>query len=96
MGQKESAVQQKEMNGDSAVGLLSAPHQPNHLERGKGIFTQRTDDQSRREAPIVTLAHTPPLPEGQRLLIMGDRHSNACEREDLLLRPEEEFILFFP
>lgn len=77
LGRKESAVQQREMNGNSAVVLFSSPHQPNHLEKKKkGIFTQCAGDQPRSEAPIAHCCFST-LPEEQRLLIMGNCHSKT-------------------
>lgn len=79
--------------GNSAVVLRSSPPRPNHLEKeSKRHFRQSADDQCRSEAPIVVLAHFSPVPEGQRLLIMGNWHSKACENENPLLELEEVFF----
>lgn len=61
LGRKESAVQQREMNGNSAVVLFSSPHQPNHLEKKKKkAFLHSVlviSPEVRHPLPIVVLAH---------------------------------------
>lgn len=95
LGRKESAVQQREMNGNSAGVLFSSPHQPNHLEKKKKkAFLHRVlviGPEARHPLPIVVLAHISPLPEEQRLFIMGNCHSKAWGPENLLLGLEEDF-----
>lgn len=56
--------------------------------------------EARHPLPIVVLAHISPLPEEQRLLIMGNCHSKAWGPENLLLGLEEDlggflFVSFF-
>lgn len=56
--------------------------------------------EARHPLPIVVLAHISPLPEEQRLFIMGNCHSKAWGPENLLLGLEEDlggflFVSFF-
>lgn len=66
------------------------------LRRKNKAFSHRVLATSPEERHPLLFQCVAPLPEEQRLLLVGNCHSKAQKSENLLLGLEETFILFSP